>query len=150
MRFPFLAIALVMAGAAQAGVFGTMTGASAPSAGERKYDAATLKPADLKSCVVDAYSIDTADALFDAQRPRLEEDRAELQRIREIARGKPTSESAAAETQLRAKAQVFNAKVAALNGEVAYAQAARERFSKVCKGMKYYFEDLSSIRGDLP
>ena len=141
---------LAVAGAAQAGVFSTMTGAAAPQGGERKYDALTMKPAELKSCVVDAYSIDIADALFEAQRPQVEEERAELHRLREAARGKPTSASAASETELRAKAQVFNAKVAALNSRVAYAQEARDRFSKVCKGRKYYFDDLASVRRQLP
>jgi hypothetical protein len=145
-----LAAALFAAGAAQAGVFGTMTGASAPPGTERKYDAVTMKPAELKSCVVDAYSIDTADALFEAMRPKIEEERAELHRLREAAQGKPTSESAASEAELRAKARMFNAKVAALNGQVAYATEARDRFSKTCKGRKYYFEDLRAVRGDLP
>ncbi|HUQ28878.1 MAG TPA: hypothetical protein VM051_09810 [Usitatibacter sp.] len=142
--------ALLLAGGAQAGVFGTMSGSPAPPNAERKYDAATLKRVDLKSCVVDAYSIDTADALFEMQRPKVEEERAELQKLREASRGKPTSESAAAETQLRAKAQMFNAKVAALNSQVAYAQETRERFSRLCKGRRYYFDDLSELRGELP
>ena len=145
-----LAAAFLAAGAAHAGVFGTMTGASAPAGAERKYDAVTMKPAELKSCVVDAYSIDTTDALFEMMRPKIEEERAELQRLREAAQGKPTSASAASEAELRAKAQVFNAKVAALNGQVAYASEARERFSKTCKGRRYYFEDLSAVRGELP
>ena len=47
---------------AGAGVFSTMTGASAPAgATERKYDVATLRPEDLQSCLVDAYTIDTTD-----------------------------------------------------------------------------------------
>ena len=145
-----LAVGLAVAGLVQAGVFGTMTGASAPPNSDRKYDAITLKPADLKSCVVDAYSIDMGDALFAMQRPRMEEERAELEKLREAARGKPTNESAAAEAALRAKAQMFNAKIAALNSEVAYAQDARDRFSKACKGRKYYFEDLSGLRDELP
>jgi len=148
---PLLVLAgVLVAGAAQAGVFGTMTGASAPPSAERRYDAVTIKPEDLKSCLVDAYSIDVADALFEAERPRIEEERAELQRLREAARGKPTTAGAASEAQLRAKAQVFNARVAALNSRVAYAQDARDRFSKACKGRKYYFEDLAAVRGALP
>ncbi len=151
MRIPLACIvATLLAGPVHAGVFGTMTGASAPPSGERKYDAATLKPADLKSCLVDAYSIDTSDALFEMLRPKIEEERAELERLREAARGKPTNESAAAETALRVKAQAFNAKVSALNGRVAYAQDARDRFSKTCKGRKYYYEDIEAVRSELP
>ena len=145
-----LAGVLAMAGAAQAGVFATMTGTSAAEGAERKYDTLTMKPAELKSCVVDAYSIDVADALFEAQRPQVEEERAELHRLREAARGKPTTGSAASETELRAKAQLFNAKVAALNSRVAYAQDARDRFSRTCKGRKYYFDDLRAVRRELP
>jgi len=74
----------------------------------------------------------------------------ELERLREAARGKPTNETAAAETALRVKAQAFNAKVAALNGRVAYAQDARDRFSKTCKGRKYYYEDIEVVRNELP
>jgi hypothetical protein len=140
----------MVAGVAHAGVLGTMTGASTPPAAERKYDAFTMKPADLKSCIVDAYSIDAADALFEMERPKVEEERAELARLRDAARGKPTNASASAETELRAKAQAFNARIAALNSRVAYAQDARDRFSKTCKGRKYYFEDLSALRDDLP
>jgi hypothetical protein len=146
-----LALLFVFAAAsAQAGVFGTMEALSGPPTGERKYDAMTLKPIDVKSCIVDAYSIDVADALFEAMRPQVEQEREELRKLGEAARGKPTSASAAAETQLRMKAQAFNAKVAALNARVAYAQDARDRFSRVCKGRKYYVEDLDSVRGDLP
>ena len=142
--------ALLASGAAQAGVFGTMTGASAPPGAERKYDALTMKPVELKSCLVDAYSIDTTDGLFEMMRPKIEQERAELERLREAARGKPTTASAASEAELRAKAQMFNAKVAALNGEVAYATDARDRFSKTCKGRKYYFDDLRAVRDELP
>lgn len=153
MRVRIFRLALattLVAGAAHAGVFGTMTGTSAPAGAQRKYDVMTLKPVDLKSCVVDAYSIDVADALFETQRPKVEEDRAELERLREAARGKPTNASAAAETELRMKAQAFNARVAALNSRVAYAQDARDRFSRTCKGRKYYFQDLAAMQGELP
>ena len=149
-RAPFILAAALFAASANAGVFGTMTGASAPPSGERKYDAMTLNPGDLKSCVVDAYSIDTSDALFEMERPKLDEQRAELERLRDAARAKPTNASAASETELRAKAQAFNARVAMLNGRVAYAQDARDRFSKTCKGRRYYFEDFAAIRGELP
>ena len=145
-----LAAILVVAGGAHAGVLSTMTGAAAEPNAERKYDTLTLKPADLKSCVVDAYSIDVSDALFDAERPKVEEERAELHRLREAARGKPSNASAASEAELRQKAQAFNARIAALNSRVAYAQDARDRFSRVCKGRRYYFDDLASVRRQLP
>ena len=141
----FLAPAFVLAS-----VLEHMTGASAPPGAERRYDVVTLRPADLKSCLVDAYSIDTSDALFDAMRPKLEEEREELKKLRDEARGKPSTETAAAEAKLKARAQAFNAKVAALNSEVAYAQEARDRFSRNCKGRRYYFEDLSQVRNELP
>ena len=150
MRIAMTVFCLAALGA-QAGVFSTMTGVSAPPAGgDRRYDPMTLKPADLKSCLVDAYSIDASDAIFEAERPKLEVEREELKRLRDLARGNPTNASAAAETELRAKAQVFNAKVAALNGRVAYAQDARDRFSRVCKDRKYYFDDMRAVRNELP
>ena len=135
---------------AHAGVFSTMKAMPAPADGQRKYDVMTLKPADLKSCLVDAYSIDVADALFEAERPKLDEARAELNKLKEAASGKPTSASAGAETELRAKAQVFNARVAALNSRVAYAQDARDRFSRVCKERSYYVDDMRSVWNQLP
>jgi hypothetical protein len=144
-----LAVALT-ATVAHGGVLSTMTGTTATPDAERKYDGIMLKPADLKSCLVDAYSIDIADALFDAERPKVEEERAELHRLREAARGKPTNAGAASEAELRLKAQAFNARIAALNSRVAYAQDARDRFSRVCKGRKYFFEDLASVRRQLP
>jgi len=150
MRIALALFSLAALGA-NAGVFSTMTGTPAPAAGgERRYDAMTLKPVDLKSCLVDAYSIDSSDAIFEAERPKLEQEREELKRLRDAARGNPTNASAAAEVELRAKAQVFNAKVAALNGRVAYAQDARDRFSRVCKDRKYYFDDMRAVRGELP
>lgn len=143
-----LALAALPAGA---GVFSTMTGASAPPGGaERKYDVATLRPEDLRSCLVDAYTIDTTDALFELQRPKVEEEREELKKLRDAARGKPTGEAAAADTELRARAQAFNARIAMLNSQVAYAQETRERFSRNCKGRRYYFEDLTVVRDRLP
>jgi hypothetical protein len=149
-RAPFILALSFFAASANAGVFGTMTGASAPPSADRKYDAATLRPADLKSCLVDAYSIDVADALFEAERPTVELEREELKKLQEATAGKPTGASAAASTELRMKAQKFNARVAALNSRVAYAQEARDRFSKTCKGRKYYFEDVAAVRGELP
>ena len=145
-----LATLLLSAGLAHAGVMSTMTSVPPAAGGERKYDPLTLKPADLKGCLVDAYSIDVADGLFEAMRPKIEEERAELVRLRDAARGKPTGQSAAAETELRAKAQVFNAKVAALNARVAYVQDARDRFSKLCKGMRYYSDDFTAVWRQLP
>jgi hypothetical protein len=96
------AVFFLACGLARAGVFSTMTGMSAPAAGgERRYDPMTLKPADLKSCLVDAYSIDASDAIFEAERPKLEQEREELKRLRDAARGNPTNASAAAEVELR-------------------------------------------------
>jgi hypothetical protein len=136
---------------AGAGVFSTMTGMSAPPGGaERKYDIETLRPADVQSCLVDAYTIDTTDALFEAHRPKVEEEREELKKLRDAARAKPSGEAAAADTELRARAQAFNARVAMLNSQVAYAQEARDRFSRNCKGRRYYFEDLTVVRDRLP
>ena len=57
---------------------------------------------------------------------------------------------AAAEAELRAKAVAFNERITALNSRVAYAQDARDRFSRTCKGRAYYFDDLASVRNQLP
>ena len=142
-----LAAASFLAVDADAGVFAEMKGFTPPP-GERKYPEVILKPAELKSCVVDAYSIDTADALFDAERPKLDQDREELKRLDAAASGKRPGDPASVE--LRAKAKAFNAKVAALNSHVAYAQEARDRFSRSCKGRGYYFPDLEAVRRELP
>ena len=145
------AATLAVALPAGAGVFSTMTGVSAPPGGaERKYDVETLRPTELQSCLVDAYTIDTTDALFEAQRPKVEEEREELKKLRDAARAKPSGEAAAADTELRARAQAFNARVAMLNSQVAYATEARDRFSRTCKGRRYFFEDLTVVRGRLP
>jgi hypothetical protein len=146
LRF-LIAAAALAATQAHAGVFGEMKG-FAPPAGERKYPDVILKPVDLKSCVVDAYSIDTADALFDAERPKLDGEREELKKLDAAASGKRPGDPAAIE--MRARARAFNAKVAALNSRVAYAQEARDRFSSHCKGRGYYFPDLEAVRAQLP
>jgi len=144
------ALALLAPAPAAAGVLSTMTGASAPAGAERRYDTVTLRPADLKSCLVDVYSIDVADALFDSQRPAVEQEREELRKLRDAAGAKPSTETAAVAAELRARAQAFNARVAMLNSRVAYAQEARDRFSRNCKGRRYYFEDLHLVRDELP
>lgn len=151
MKNAFAVIVTTLAvGAVQAGVLATMKSVSSPPDGQRRYDPLTLNPTDLKSCLVDAYSIDTADAIFEVERPKVEEARAELHRLREASRGKPTKDTAAAESELRAKAREFNARVASLNSRVAYAQEARDRFSKVCKDRRYYVDDLGTVRRQLP
>ena len=142
-----IAAASLAAVDADAGVFGEMRGFTPPP-GERTYPEVILKPAELKSCVVDAYSIDTADVLFDAERPKLDQEREELKRLDAAATGKRPGDPASME--MRAKAKVFNAKVAALNSRVAYAQEARDRFSRSCKGRGYYFPDLEAARSQLP
>lgn len=149
-RASALVAAIGMSFAAHGGVLSTMKGVSSPPDGARRYDPITLQPAELKSCLVDAYSIDTADALFEMERPRIEEARAELNRLHDAARGKPTQAGAAAEAELRAKAVAFNERITALNSRVAYAQDARDRFSRTCKGRAYYFDDLASARNQLP
>lgn len=143
-----LAVAGSLPLGAPAGVFGTMIGVAPAPGGERKYDAATLRPADLKSCLVDAYSIDKADELFDAERPRVAKDRDELDRLAEAAKDKRPGDPA--KVELRAKAREHNAHVASLNARVAYAQEARDRFSKQCKGRRYYLPDLQAVRNELP
>jgi hypothetical protein len=150
MRLFLLAAALAAAASVHAGVLSTMTGAKAPAGDDRKYDPLTLKPAELKSCLVDAYSIDAADALFEAERPRVEEEREELKKLREASLAKPSSSTVAADAELRERSRAFNTKIASLNSRVAYAQDARDRFSKHCKGRRYYADDFTMARRALP
>ena len=152
MRLRALAIAFsLVAIASSAGVVDTMTSMPAPPAGsERKYDIATLHPEDLKSCLVDVYSIDTADALFEEERPKVEQEREELRKLRDAAKGKPSSDAAAADAELRTRTRAFNAHVAKLNSRVAYAQEARDRFSRNCKGRRYYVDEFIIVRNRLP
>ena len=147
-RFAFVLVASIPALCPAAGVLGEMTGVAPGPANERNYDASVLRPTELKSCLVDAYSIDTTDALFEMERPRVEKEREELNRMMEAASGKGPGDPAS--SALRAKAKAFNARVAALNSQVAYATEARDRFSKTCKGRKYYFPDVQLVRGELP
>jgi hypothetical protein len=133
-----------------AGVFSTMTGMSAPRAARAQVRHRDPAAADVQSCLVDAYTIDTTDALFEAHRPKVEEEREELKKLRDAGARQALREAAAADTELRARAQAFNARVAMLNSQVAYAQEARDRFSRTCKGRRYYFEDLTVVRDRLP
>jgi hypothetical protein len=145
------AVLFVLAAAtAHAGVMSTMTSVPPAAGGERKYDPLTLKAGDLKGCLVDAYSIDMADALFEGERPRVEQEREELRKLRDAVAGKPSNAKAAAETELRARSIAFNEHVAALNSRVAYAQDARDRFSKLCKGRRYFADDFSAAWRQLP
>ncbi len=149
MRLAAVLFALA-ATTAYAGVMSTMTSVPPAAGGERKYDPLTLKPGDLKGCLVDAYSIDTADELFEGERPRVEQERDGLRKLRDAVAGKPSTDKAAAETELRARSTAFNERIAALNSRVAYAQDARDRFSRVCKGMRYYSDDFTAARRQLP
>jgi hypothetical protein len=144
-----LATALLAPGLAWAGVMSHMTSAPATPDG-KKYDAATVKAAELKGCLVDAYSIDTADALFEAERPRVEAEREELKKLRDAAAGAPTNAGAEAGKELRQRTAAFNSRVAGLNSRVAYAQEARERFSRHCKGRRYFADDFQEARRALP
>src|SRR5258708_28058938 len=98
MRLAAVLFALA-ATTAYAGVMSTMTSVPPAAGGERKYDPLTLKPGDLKGCLVDAYSIDTADELFEGERPRVEQERDGLRKLRDAVAGKPSTDKAAAETQ---------------------------------------------------
>jgi len=69
---------------------------------------------------------------------------------RDAAKAKPTNAVADADKELRARTQAFNAHVAELNSRVAYAQDARDRFSKHCKGRRYYADDFAAARRALP
>ena len=138
-----------LCGAAQAGVMSTMTVAPA-TAEAKKYDAATVKRDELKGCLVDAYSIDSADVLFDAERPKVEAEREELKKLRDTAKGKPSNATAEVERDLRERTKAFNARIADLNSRVAYAQEARDRFSRLCKGRRYYADDFTEARNALP
>ena len=150
MNRPLCLALLLACGLSHAGVMSTM--AVAPSSPEvpKKYDPATIKADELKGCLVDAYSIDTADVLFDAERPKVEAEREELKKLRDAAKAKPTNATAEMEKELRARTQAFNAHVAQLNSRVAYAQDARDRFSRHCKGRRYYADDFAAARRALP
>jgi hypothetical protein len=144
-----ISILACFTGAAEAGVMSTMTPVPLTDA-PRKYDAATLKADELKGCLVDAYSIDTADALFEAERPKMDAEREELKKLRDAAAGAPTNASSAAGKELRTRTLAFNARIAELNSRVAYAQDARDRFSRLCKGRRYYADDFTAARNALP
>jgi hypothetical protein len=131
-------------------VMSTMGVAPASANVPKQYDPTTIKTGELKGCLVDAYSIDTADALFDAERPKVEAEREELKKLRDAAKSKPTNSAADADKELRQRTQAFNAHVAELNSRVAYAQDARDRFSKHCKGRRYYADDFAEARRALP
>ena len=147
-RIPFAF--LLACGLAQAGVMSTMGVAPSSPNVPKQYDPTTIEADELKGCLVDAYSIDTADALFDAERPKVEAEREELKKLRDAAKAKPTNAAADADKELRARTQAFNAHVADLNSRVAYAQDARDRFSKHCKGRRYYADDFTAARRALP
>ena len=136
--------------AAQAGVMSHMTVTPITAESPKKYDAGTVKRDELKGCLVDAYSIDTADALFEAERPRVEAEREELKKLRDAAAGAPTNAGAEAGRELRQRTTAFNSRVGDLNSRVAYAQEARDRFSKHCKGRRYYADDFAEARRALP
>jgi hypothetical protein len=147
-----LSAAVVMGACAlaHAGVMSHMTVAPATPQAPKKYDAATVKAEELKGCLVDAYSIDEADAVFDAARPKMEAEREELKKLRDAAAGAPTNANSAAGKELRERTRAFNARIAELNSRVAYAQDARDRFSRLCKGRRYYADDFTAARDSLP
>ena len=150
MTRPLYLALLLACGLANAGVMSTMGIAPSSATVPKQYDPTTIKADELKGCLVDAYSIDTADALFDAERPKVEAERDELKKLRDVAKSKPTNATAEAEKELRRRTLAFNAHVAELNSRVAYAQDARDRFSKHCKGRRYYADDLAEARRALP
>jgi hypothetical protein len=150
MNRPFCLALILACGFAHAGVMSTMGVAPSSPNLPKQYDPTTIKADELKGCLVDAYSIDTADVLFDAQRPKVEAEREELKKLRDAAKSKPTNAAADAEKELRERTKAFNARVAELNSRVAYAQDARDRFSRHCKGRRYYADDFAAARRALP
>jgi hypothetical protein len=95
MRLAAAFLFALAATSVSAGVMSTMTSVPPAAGGERKYDPLTLKPTDLKGCLVDAYSIDRSDALFEDERPRVEREREELRKLRDEVAGKPSAAKAA-------------------------------------------------------
>ena len=144
-----IAVALAAPGLALAGVMSHMTSLPVTADG-KTYGPIMVKTPELKGCLVDAYSIDTADALFDAERPKVEAEREELKKMRDAAAGAPTNAHAEADKALRERTRAFNAHIADLNSRVAYAQEARDRFSKHCKGRSYFADDFQEARRALP
>src|SRR5258708_37618919 len=107
MRLAAVLFALA-ATTADAGVMSTMTSVPPAAGGERKHDPLTLKPGDLKGCLVDAYSIDTADELFEGERPRVEQERDGLRKLRDAVAGQARTAQAAAANTLRARVTAFH------------------------------------------
>jgi hypothetical protein len=135
------------------------------SEGKKTYDEDTLKPEELRTCVITTHDIDERAAQA-ADTEELAKQKAELNTMAvsikesiDAAKKDPISEEQAKKlndrvADYRAREAAFNANVDAANTRAKAHTAAQnadlEKFRNLCAGRHFYKSDLESIRPSLP
>jgi hypothetical protein len=136
------------------------------SEGKKTYDEDTLKPEELKTCVIKAHDIDERAEQKTGDTENLAKQKEELSVLAtsikeaiEAAKKDAISEEQAKKlndrvAEYKAKEAAFNAAVDAANSRSKAHAAAQnadlEQFRDLCAGRRFYKSDLESVRPTLP
>ena len=164
MRKPAAALATTFLAAwmpaADAGLLGNLvskgTGATASGGREKKtYDANTLSPGQLKSCVLQAYSIDNTAAVLKKQRDLLDSHQKVVLATRRkydatVNLYKLGQGSKPDIGPVRAEEEKYNKRVDTFNAGITRIKFDEEAFRKACAGKRYFDSDLTALGPELP
>ena len=136
------------------------------SEGKKTYDEDTLKPEELKSCVIKAHDLDAGSATWASQTAALNKERDELNQMSaaimatiEDSKKHPLPQDEmdklkADTADYKEKEAIFNRHVRESNAKAKdFAKehnAAIDAFSDACAGKRFYKSDLNTVRPNLP
>lgn len=167
----FVAAALLLgslvpdtAHARRGGLVGAMIGGAAghgaaAATGRKTYDERTLRPEQLKACLVSANEIDAAGEALDADRASIEQRRAALRDADEALRadaGRPPAQRASREPidarrrALQAQGKALNGDIETFNAKLAAVRPQQQAFATGCAGKRFYPSDLAGVAPSLP
>jgi len=140
-------------------LLGAGAGAAKASAGKKSYGPDTLKPEELKTCLVAAHDLDEGEPKRAAEKKKLDAESAWIDR-EEASLKADAKKPAADQSEVdRHKARVdayrkrlaaHNKSVASYNATLDKDKAARTTFNTGCAGKSYYPSDLAAIQPQLP
>lgn len=137
-------------------VGGAAAPVSAALGGRRSYDANTLRPEQLRLCLVSAHEIDEGGGRLDADRTSIERRATELHAAFDSLRAdaaRPGAKRAAIEQRSKALVQAEQAlkvDIDAYNGALQALRARQQTFRTGCVGKRYHRADVVDLAPSLP
>jgi len=148
-----IAVAATISGA-KAGLLDSMFGTAARAAanssagGKKVYREKTLRPGELKNCILDAYKIDNMNLEIEGDVGPLDKERAELNAAKQRLRGKPETDKGVID--YHAKVKAFNERLDSIKTKVAAEKTLHDRFTANCNEKVFFQSDVKAVLSEMP